>query len=428
MQPKYQILGHLPSSGKPKFFSTRKRRFAAVVASFLMLVIAIVAVQSWQVVSAIMDMEQAAVVPLPPSYTRSDDPVIEPARSIQTGEAASDSFTASSTDTFSLQPAAELDKTFPVYPGLVSNSDLPPDQLSRLEVAQVLVEAGIGNGDPATSEVWNGKTSLTILVLGVDRRSDGGDQNADVIIVAELDLPGHTLNGVSIPRDLLVNIPGIGPDKINTSFNYGVLSDPADPASGVAYVRNTVEAAFGISIDGYILIDFDGFEGVVDALGGIDIDVPYTIADTRYPTDDYGIETVTFNAGPQQMDGDAALKYVRTRHADSDDARRQRQIDVILAILSEGKSLGSIAKADSLIVSVGEAIQTSFGLEEQLTLARLARLMSTSSVSIANIEEPLVQSAWTEDGKWVYLADEATLAEFVRHSLAGLSAPEPHVD
>ncbi len=409
-------------------FSTRKKRIAAVVGSFLMIAIAVVAVQSWQVVSAIMDMEQAAVVPLPPSFTGSNDAVDTQSRSIQPGESAFESITSISTDAYLLPPSPDQARTLPANSGLTADSELGPEQLSRLEVAQVLVEAGIGSGDPATSEIWNGKTSLTILVLGVDRRSDGGDQNADVIIVAELDVAGHTLSGVSIPRDLLVNIPGVGPDKINTSYNYGVLSDPADPASGVAYVRNTVEAAFGISIDGYILIDFDGFEGVVDALGGIDVEVPYTIVDNKYPTDDYGIETITFNAGPQRMDGEAALKYVRTRHADSDDARRQRQIDVILAILSEGRSLGSIAKADSLIVSVGEAIQTSFGLEEQLTLARLARLMTESSVSIANIEEPLVQSAWTEDGKWVYLADEDALADFVRQSLESPTAPETHQD
>ena len=239
-----------------------------------------------------------------------------------------------------------------------------------------------------------------------------------MIIVARLDLNAKTLTGVSIPRDLLVEIPGEGEGKINGAYNDGALANPDDPVAGVAKVRDTLESLFGRRIDGYVLIDFAGFENIVDALGGIDVTVPYEIVDTKYPTEDYGEETITFTAGPQHMDGDQALKYVRTRHADSDDARRQRQIDVISAILKQGRSLSSIARADDLIISASEAIQTSFSLEEQLTLARLAMQMSPDNVSIVTLSEPLLQSGWTEDGVWVYTADPGALYEFVQDALS----------
>jgi LCP family protein required for cell wall assembly len=222
---------------------------------------------------------------------------------------------------------------------------------------------------------------------------------------------------VSVPRDLLVEIPGVGEGKINESYNHGVLGDPDDPAAGVAMVRDTVEATFGVPIDGYVLVDFSGFEDIVNALGGIDVEIPYAIVDDEYPTEDYGTEVVSFDAGLQHMNGETALKYVRTRHADSDDARRERQIDVIVSILEQGKSFSSIANADELIVTAGDAIQTSFPLEEQLTLARLARMMSPEQVSIVTLEEPLLASGWASNGQWVYTADPAELRKFVQEAL-----------
>ncbi|MFN8460124.1 MAG: LCP family protein, partial [Anaerolineae bacterium] len=79
--------------------------------------------------------------------------------------------------------------------------------------------------------------------------------------------------------------------------------------------------------------DFNGFVALVDALGGIEIDVPKAIVDENYPTFDYGVITITIPAGPQHMDGAAALIYARTRHTDSDFGRGQRQQQVLRALL-----------------------------------------------------------------------------------------------
>ncbi|MGD9711806.1 MAG: LCP family protein [Thermomicrobiales bacterium] len=374
----------------------------------------------WQVISAVMHLEQASVVPLPPS-TIQTVPVDEREGAVQ----SSAGLVGDSQTDFGVPEIAAADEASDFDLAEVTGSR-PPDaeessaheeDLSRLEVARALVEASMASGDPGLSTIWEDRDSLLIMVVGVDRREDGGDQNADVIILARLDLVNKTLTGVSFPRDLLVEIPGAGPAKINGSYNAGVLENPDDPAAGVAKVRDTLETMLGLRIDGYVLIDFSGFESIVDALGGIDVVVPYEITDTEYPTEDYGVQTVHFDAGPLHMDGDQALKYVRTRHADSDDARRQRQIDVIVAILKQGRSLSSIARADDLIVSASDALQTSFGLEEQLTLARLAMHMSPDQVSIVTMAEPLLESGWSEDGAWVYTADPAEVVSFVRESL-----------
>jgi LCP family protein required for cell wall assembly len=381
----------------------------------------VLAIQSWRVLSAIVDAEHSAVVPLPPSdialSTSTAIPTsVPPTESAHIAASGSEQSTPTQPPAPTSAPAASP-----------TESANEPDPPSQLDVARQLVDAGIGGGDPGSSDIWEGKTELKILVLGVDKRADGGDQNADVIIIAHLDLVNHRLSGVSLPRDLEVEIPGVGPDKINGAYNYGVLASPDDPVSGVAKVRDTIESLFGIPIDGYVLVDFSGFSDVVDAMGGITVDVPYEIVDDEYPTEDYGVTSIHFDPGVQEMDGEQALIYVRTRHADSDDARRQRQLDVIRAIFSQGKSITSITNADEIILSAGGAIQTSFDLEEQLTLARIAYEMSDDDIQLTTLGEPLLQAAWSEDGRWIYTGDPDAIKTFVLDAIrtdgAGSATP-----
>jgi LCP family protein required for cell wall assembly len=394
------------------FLQNRRRKLAGGLLVLLAIATVVLAIQSWRVLSAIVDAEHAAVVPLPPSDI-----------ALSTSTAVSTSVPPTEPAQVTAGAAGETPTTAPPSP--TSTPDASPakggeeaNSPSKLDVARQLVDAGIGGGDPGSSDIWEGKTELNILVLGVDKRADGGDQNADVIIIAHLDLVNHKLSGVSLPRDLEVEIPGVGPDKINGAYNYGVLSTPDDPVAGVAKVRDTIESLFGIPIDGYVLVDFSGFSDVVDAMGGITVDVPYEIVDDEYPTEDYGVTSIHFDPGVQEMDGDQALVYVRTRHADSDDARRQRQLDVIRAIFGQGKSITSIANADEIILSAGGAIQTSFDLEEQLTLARIAYEMSDSDIQLTTLGEPLLQAAWSEEGRWIYTGNPDAIKAFVLDTIS----------
>jgi LCP family protein required for cell wall assembly len=393
------------------FLNNRRRKVAAALFVLLTVATIILAIQSWRVLSAIVDAEHSAVVPLPPSNIALSTATVVPTGVPPTKPAQiAAASTASDTGSVSTQSPSTPTALPAASPTQAEQEFDPP---SQLDVARQLVDAGIGGGDPGSSDIWGGKTALNILVLGVDKRADGGDQNADVIIIAHLDLVNHTLSGVSLPRDLQVDIPGIGPDKINGAYNYGVVASPDDPVAGVAKVRDTVESLFGIPIDGYVLIDFSGFSDVVDAMGGITVDVPYEIVDNEYPTEDYGVTSIHFDPGVQEMDGDQALIYVRTRHADSDDARRQRQLDVIRAIFAQGKSINSIANADEIILSAGGAMQTSFDLEEQLTLARIAYEMSDSDIRLTTLGEPLLQAGWSDDGRWIYTGDPDEIKAFV---------------
>lgn len=408
-----------PSSpSRFSFLNNRRRKAAAAALIILSVLTLILAVQSWRILGAIVDVEQAAVVPLPPSDIALATVTVAPKTPTPLPaivETSRPLTTVPSTATTLPSPTAVQEPKV----------DDPP---SRLDVAQQIVDAGMDGGDPGNSDIWEGRTGLNILVLGVDKRADGGDQNADVIIIAHLDLVNHRLSGVSLPRDLQVEIPGVGADKINGSYNYGVMASPDDPVAGVAKVRDTVESVFGIPIDGYVLVDFSGFSDVVDAMGGITVDVPYEIVDEEYPTEDYGVTTIHFDPGMQTMDGEQALIYVRTRHADSDDARRERQLDVIRAIFEQGKSVESIANADEIILSAGDAIQTSFDLEEQLTLARIALQMDEGDIQLTTLGEPILEPGWSEDGRWIYTGDPEQIKMFVldaidTNSIGGTPTP-----
>ncbi len=397
------------------FLNNRRRKLAAALFVVLSIAAVILAIQSWRVLNAIVDAEHSAVVPLPPSNIALSTATAVPTSNPPTEPAQLAAASTASVTVGAPTQAPPTQTPFPV--ASPTQSKEKPGSPSQLDVALQLVDAGIGGGDPGSSGIWEGKTALNILVLGVDKRADGGDQNADVIIIAHLDLVDHKLSGISLPRDLQVDIPGIGPDKINGAYNYGVVASPDDPVAGVAKVRDTIESLFGIPIDGYVLVDFSGFSDVVDAMGGITVDVPYEIVDDEYPTEDYGITSIHFDPGVQELDGDQALIYVRTRHADSDDARRQRQLDVIRAIFEQGKSIKSITNADQIILSAGGAMQTSFDLEEQLTLARIAYQMSDGDIQLTTLGEPLLQSGWSDDGRWIYTGDPEAIKAFVLNAL-----------
>ncbi len=382
-----------------------------VAAATLLVCVALFAAQTWRIIDAIGHIQESAVVPLPtPDHRRAP---------------------RATTDQMSLSNrpgiVAEHDTTVGLASG-TSKGDKSGDVAggsggapSNVDVAGAILGEGLSRGDPGRSEVWSGKSELNILVLGVDRRPDGGDQNADVIILARLDLVNQTLRSVSIPRDLLVDIPDVGQDRVNSAFNYGAVADPGDPAAGPGMVRDTIEHDFGVPIDGYVLVDFDGFTGVVDALGGIDVTVPKAIHDPAYPQPDYTTEIVDFAAGKQHMDGDRALKYARTRNADSDDERRDRQVQVLLALFDRGKSLHSVSRADQLILAFGDAVQTSFGLDQQLLLARLAYQMDRGKIEMVTLGPPLVAPGTTDAGAWVYVGEPAALRAFVQESLGIVS-------
>lgn len=191
-----------------------------------------------------------------------------------------------------------------------------------------------------------------LLLVGVDERPDAPQEGirSDTLILARLDAGAGWIGLMPIPRDTQVELPGVGITKINVAYSQGYAragefyGDGTTPQQGgMGLSADIVEQFLGLRergiggtrVDYVAQVNFDGFVGVIDALGGITVDVPRPIVDDAYPTPDFGVMRVEFQPGPQRMDGQTALIYARTRHADSDFGRSQRQQQVLRAIIAE---------------------------------------------------------------------------------------------
>ncbi|MGQ9826959.1 MAG: LCP family glycopolymer transferase [Roseiflexus sp.] len=247
--------------------------------------------------------------------------------------------------------------------------------------------------------------AITVLLLGVDRRpGETFPSRADAIIVARIEPERRRIALLSLPRDLVVPIPGWGWSRINAAMVYGEL-DPA-LGRGIALTRRTVSELLSIPIDYTVLIDFTGFIGAIDAIGGIIIDVPVELYDPFYPTMDYGYTIAHFLPGIQHMDGARALMYARIRHTDSDWGRMKRQQMVIIAALNQVRERNAIGQVESIAALTGALrgfVTTDIPETQLLGLAWAFRdfapdqveryTLDASSVSIGAPGDPYAQYA-----------------------------------
>jgi polyisoprenyl-teichoic acid--peptidoglycan teichoic acid transferase len=236
---------------------------------------------------------------------------------------------------------------------------------------------------------------FTMLLIGIDERPDFPEEGVrgDSLIVMRVDPAGGWVSLLSIPRDTLVEVEELGPAKINAAYAYGYNNaeglygaGTSARQAGMAHAAEAARRLLNTNIDYSAQVNFDGFARVVDTLGGITIDVPRRIVDNEYPTADFGVMQVVFEPGPQRMDGERALIYARTRHADSDFGRGERQQQVLRAILDELRSRGTLGQAlllPALRESIGDTIATTLPfdrLDAALALSRVASSLRPDSL------------------------------------------------
>lgn len=230
--------------------------------------------------------------------------------------------------------------------------------------------------DESPPPQWSGRDRLNVLLLGIDRRNGSSTvtENTDTVIVLSLDPVNNTAAMLSIPRDTFVTIPGHGQDKVNAAYSYG------GEQRGPEVARRTVENLLGVPIHSFALIDFDAFTKVVDAFGGVLVDVKRPLRDEEYPTADFGIERLQLVAGPQLLDGQNALRYARSRHDSNDFSRARRQQDV-LAGLRVRLVQGGIGRIPLVMDRVGTAIQTNFDPANVVPLARTGVAIDAAAIT-----------------------------------------------
>ncbi len=194
---------------------------------------------------------------------------------------------------------------------------------------------------------------LNVLVLGVDRRptaAEGSSSRSDTIMLAQVTPGTGRVELLSVPRDLFVEVqPGVE-DRINTAYAYG----------GVEQAKTAMENLTGVPIDSHAIIDFEGFEDVINAIGGVEVDVEDEIP-PKYKIED----------GPQNLNGEQALFYARYRGTAGGDLDRiQHQQKMLAALRSKMLAWNTFTKMPAMLKIANENVDTDLGLLQAISLGR----------------------------------------------------------
>lgn len=244
----------------------------------------------------------------------------------------------------------------------------PPSETSDMEIPAPL----------GTLEQPEGQ--VNILLLGSDQRPNDGGFRTDVIELLTLNTKDNSVSLTSFPRDLYVYQPGWRMNRINAAMAHGDFD----------LLAQTFAYNFGVKPDHYIFINFSGFVSIIDALGGINVQVAQGITDEREGPGDFSVP-----AGNVLMDGETALWYVRSRGTSSDFDRTRRQQEVLIAIFFRLLSLDAIAKAPELYEQYKTLVRTDIGITDALALLPLASAVGNNNQIEHYAIGPDDVSAWT---------------------------------
>lgn len=267
-----------------------------------------------------------------------------------------------------------------VLPGLAVHQEASGDGEQVQQLSEETFRYTVPNA-------WDGSSRVNVLVMGLDARDWQASTDAprtDTMIVLTFDPVTKTAGMLSIPRDLWVEIPGFGHDKINNAYALG--EGNRLPGGGAGLAVATVEQLLGITINYYAQIDFVAFERFIDVIGGVKLDVPSDIRVQLIGEE----QTRLIPSGRQVLNGAYALAYARNRHegdGDFDRARRQQQI--ILAIRQQ------LARDDVRAIVLNNTLQIyemlASGINTNMSLGEAVSLgWAVKDINLENIEQAVI--------------------------------------
>ncbi len=240
-----------------------------------------------------------------------------------------------------------------------------------------------------------------ILLLGSDTRSGSeaalvSGSRADTIMLMHIPADGKGVYIISIMRDTWVNIPGYGAAKINAALNYG----------GISLQVATVENLVGVKIDHVAEIEFEGFKSLVNAVGGVDVQVPFAFTSNVW----------TFTPGVMHMNGSAALTFVRERYsfADGDYQRVRNQRAFLRGLYSTMKAKGALSSVGSFQSAV-ESLAGYMRVDSGLNAAQIAQIaapvLTSGDTTMRMTTLPNAGPGWSYDGQSIILVNQAANAQ-----------------
>jgi polyisoprenyl-teichoic acid--peptidoglycan teichoic acid transferase len=238
--------------------------------------------------------------------------------------------------------------------------------------------------------------NVSILFIGVDEsdtRNYGSATRSDALMLATLNEKNKSVKLVSIPRDSYVYLPEVGYNtKINHAHAYG------GPKASI----ETVETMFNIPVDYYVKMNFHAFIDVVDALGGINVEVPYELFEQNSKDTKNAIH---LQPGMQSLDGEEALALARTRKMDNDIERGKRQQEILKGVMNKAISANALTKYDNIIQAIGDNMETNMTFDEMKALSSygLQKKLNLSTLSIEGEDSYI-------EGVYYWQLDDTSLA------------------
>lgn len=315
--------------------------------------------------------------------------------------------------------------------------------LKNLSLGSSIVWSVVTN-QPLSLKETEGRTN--ILVLGIAGGDHEGANLTDTLIFLSVNLKTYKATMLSLPRDIWADSLK---NKINTAYEIG---EEKKPGGGLILAKAVVSDILGQQIHYMVLIDFTGFQKMIDLLGGVDIEVERAFDDYKYPIVgkendlcdgdlEYQCryEHLHFDQGLQHMDGQWALKYVRSRQAEGDEgtdfARSQRQQKVITVLKAKMLSQETIlnpGKILSLKKVLGENILTDIQTSEIDDFLKITRKVNSTKINTLTLDtgdEKNGQAGflvnppvWQYDGAWVLVPRSGDWKEVQQYLNSQLSS------
>ena len=318
---------------------------------------------------------------------------------------------------------------------------LPFGRLLILIVLVLLVALGIRGAafmaTVSTEPLWSAhfwpladERAANVLIMGYGGQGHEGAYLTDSLLLLHSDLASGKTAQIAVPRDLWVQIPLDSGRyaKINSAYAYG-RGEAGDPVTGGRLATTKVGQVTGLPTSRWVTIDFRGFRSLVDAVGGVDVDVERAFT-AQYPAnDDPSIDpswiTISFEAGRQQMDGETAIRYARARYSEdpaegSDFARGQRQARLVAAITAKLKRPTTWPRAFAVMDALQPALKTNLAPADLLVLFLRA---DTGGATPIRLDDPSVLVNGTSaDGQAILVPpgnDYGVIARYIAEQLAG---------
>jgi LCP family protein required for cell wall assembly len=280
---------------------------------------------------------------------------------------------------------------------------------------------------------------INILLLGIGGLGHEGPYLSDTNIIVSIKPSTKQVALIPVPRDLAADVPGHGVRKINSANAFG---EGDNPGHGGEFASQVFSKIFNTPLPYYIRVDFQAFKDIIDALGGVSVNVPRTFTDTQFPGENFSFRTVHFDAGTQTMDGATALDYARSRHGDngegSDFARGKRQELILSAVKEKALSLSTLLHPDRLQAifnSLRSHVTTNLSFDQLVYLAGLSQDVQLPAKTVVLDSSPTgyLINTTGEDGAFLLSPKSGSFEQinkaisdvFVATTTAGLAVNEP---